>query len=369
MRKIAKRAAGLLAALAALALIAGAALAAAFAFANSPPPGLPDPLFAADGLEIEWLGGAAFARFEVRRGESARSAGNRLAAAGLIRSRHFWNMLGRLSGSHIRAGTYLIELPASQTAIRAILEEGREVLLRVTVPEGLTVRETALRVEAAGIAPARDFVAAASNPRILAEFGVPGPTMEGYLFPDTYLFPAGFPAEGVVRAMAGNFFAQIAAIDARMAALPPAELARAVILASIVEKEHRVPEEAAVMAGVFENRMRIGMALQSCATIAYILSEVLGEDHEETIIHRRYGNRILYRHLEIRSPFNTYLVRGLPPAPIASPGANALRAAFEPAQVGYLFFVLRPGGRGDHNFSRTLAEHSRFAREFHDSLR
>jgi len=193
--------------------------------------------------------------------------------------------------------------------------------------------------------------------------------MEGFLFPDTYLFPAGFPAARIVQTMADNFFAQIAAIDERMLAMSPDELLRTVVLASIVEKEHSVAEEAAVMAGVFSNRLGIGMMLQSCATIVYILADVLGEEHEETILHRRYGNRILYRHLVIRSPFNTYMVPGLPPAPIASPGATALRAAFEPAQVEYLFFVLRPGGGGRHNFSRTLAEHNRFAREFHDSLR
>ena len=375
MPRIVKRLIGIVAALIALALFAGIAVVAAFAFGNSPPAALPSPFPEIDGVTLEYQAGAipgtesAVVRFEVRRGESSQSVGNRLELAGLIRNRHFWNLLGRFSDEHLRAGSYLIEFPSSQMTIRRLLEEGREILIRVTVPEGLTIRETAQIMEGAGITTAREFLAAASDPEILARYRVPAPTMEGFLFPDTYLFPAGFPAARIVQTMADNFFAQIAAIDERMLAMSPDELLRTVVLASIVEKEHSVAEEAAVMAGVFSNRLGIGMMLQSCATIVYILADVLGEEHEETILHRRYGNRILYRHLVIRSPFNTYMVPGLPPAPIASPGATALRAAFEPAQVEYLFFVLRPGGGGRHNFSRTLAEHNRFAREFHDSLR
>ena len=373
MPRVVRRLIGLVAALIAFVLLAGVAAIAVFAFGNSPPASVPYPFPEIDGITLESRVVSStctsVVRIEVRRGESAQSVGNRLESAGLIRNRYFWNLLGRLSGEHIRAGSYLLEFPLSQMAIRNILEEGREVLLRVTVPEGLTIRETALIMESAGVTTAREFIAAATDPEIIAGFRIPAPSMEGFLFPDTYLFPAGFPAARIVQTMANNFFSQIAAIDPAMPAMSPEALLRTVVLASIVEKEHSVADEAAVMAGVFTNRMNIGMMLQSCATIVYILTEVLGEEHEETIIHRRYGNRILYRHLVIRSPFNTYMVPGLPPTPIASPGAVALRAAFEPARTDYLFFALRPGGYGRHNFSRTLAEHNRFARAFHDSLR
>jgi len=373
MPRFVRRLIGLVAAIIALAFVGGVAVVAVFAVGNSPPTSIPDPFPEIDGITLESRGVSSICtsvvRIEVRRGESAQSVGNRLESAGLIRNRYFWNLLGRFSGEHIRAGSYLLEFPLSQMAIRNVLEEGREVLLRVTVPEGLTIRETALVMESAGITTAQEFIVAASDPEILARYRVPASTMEGFLFPDTYLFPAGFPATRIVQTMADNFFTQIAAIDERMLAMSPEDLLRTVVLASIVEKEHSVAEEAAMMAGVFTNRMNIGMRLQSCATIVYILTEILGEEHEETRIHRHYGNRILYRHLVIRSPFNTYMVPGLPPAPIASPGATALRAAFEPARTEYLFFALRPGGGGNHNFSRTLAEHNRFAREFHESLR
>jgi len=150
--------------------------------------------------------------------------------------------------------------------------------------------------------------------------------------------------------MAENFFAQIAAIDARLTAMPPDELHRLVTLASIVEKEYRVAEEAAVMAGVFLNRLERNIRLESCATVVYVITEQLGRPHP---------NRIFYVDLEIPSPFNTYRVAGLPPAPIASPGAVALRAAAAPAGTDYLFFRLINEATGHHVFSRTYAEHSR----------
>jgi len=351
MLRIVRILAGFLAVVVALALLAGASAAAALAYGNSGPR-LPYPFPQVDGVELErpGLAGGGLVRFEVRRGESARSVGNRLAAAGLIRNRHLWVALGRFRDGHIRAGVYLIEAPSSQLAIRRLLEEGRDELLRVTVQEGLTVRETALAMEAAGITTAAEFIAAASSPELLERFRVPNPSLEGFLFPDTYFFPAGFPAERVVLAMADNFFAQLAAIDPGLWDLPPGELNRLVTLASIVEKEYRVPEEAAVMAGVFANRLRVGMRLESCATVVYVITEKLGRPHP---------SRIFYVDLEIPSPFNTYRVQGLPPAPIASPGAIALRAAFSPAETDYLFFRLRNEATGHHTFSRTMAEHVR----------
>jgi len=366
MPRIVKRVIGILAVLLGLVLVAGVALIAVFARGNSSPAALPYPFPEVDGVTLERVVGVSDAvlRVEVRPGESAQSVGNRLAAAGVIRNRHLWNLLGRFRDEHIKAGSHLIAFPSNKLAIRSVLEQSSDLLVSVTVPEGLTVRETALIVESAGITTAREFVAAASSREILDYFGVPNESMEGFLFPETYFFPVGFPADRVVRTMAEEFFSRLAAIDGRAGLMSPEELNRLVTLASIVEKEYRVAEEAAVMAGVFSNRLNVGMMLQSCATIVYILNEILGEGHEETILHRRYGNRILYRHLVIRSPFNTYMVPGLPPSPIASPGAVALRAAFEPAQVEYLFFVVRPNGGGRHNFSRTLAEHNRFADEF-----
>ncbi|GHV96216.1 hypothetical protein AGMMS50293_25360 [Spirochaetia bacterium] len=287
---------------------------------------------------------------EVRKGESAQSVGRRLEHAGLIRSRHFWYFLCRFDREFIKSGTYLLETPASQMAIHRVLVSGKQLLQRVTIPEGVTLKKTAKILEDAGICTADEFLTAAASPEFISRYGVPNATLEGYLFPDTYLFPADYPAAQAVRAMADTFFEKLKAIDSAALGMSPGELNRRVIIASIVEREYRVDEEAPLMAGVFYNRLTIGMALQSCATVEYIITEIQGRPHPE----------VLYtRDTEIRDPYNTYIMPGLPPGPISAPGAVALNAAFYPAPSDYLYFRLTDAAAGRHYFSRTLDDHIR----------
>ena len=150
--------------------------------------------------------------------------------------------------------------------------------------------------------------------------------------------------------MADTFFAKLGEIFPDFSSLPPEELNKKVIIASIVEREYRLDDEAALMAGVFYNRLAIGMALQSCATVEYVITEIQGKPHPE----------ILYtRDTEIRNPYNTYIRPGLPPGPISAPGGVALEAAFNPRESGYLYFRLRDPAEGRHYFSRTLDDHIR----------
>ena len=321
-----------------LAVITGAAV-----YLNSPPNAQPYPREQAMRLEDNTL------FLEVRNGETAYSVGRRLENAGVIRSQYFWYFLSRLNREHIKTGTYRIELPLSQTGIRSILVGGEQLLVRVTIPEGSTLRRSSMLLEEIGICSAEDFLAAASSREILDRYNITGETMEGYLFPETYLFPLNFPAHMVVSTMADTFFIRLEEITGGLQ-LTPLELNDRVILASIVEREYRVPDEAALMAGVFFNRLRIGMALQSCATVEYVITEILGRPHPTVI---------LFRDLEIRDPFNTYLRPGLPPAPISAPGEIALRAAFHPATSEYLYFRLVDPGAGRHYFSRNYDEHIR----------
>ena len=174
--------------------------------------------------------------------------------------------------------------------------------------------------------------------------------MEGFLYPDTYLFPSGYPASKVVSAMADNFFRRLNDIAPESLSMSPADIAKKVIIASIVEREYRIPEEAALMAGVFYNRINIGMALQSCATVEYIITEIQNRPHP---------NVLLNRDLEIRDPYNTYQYPGLPPGPISAPGETALRAAFNPSPSEYFYFRLIDDNAGQHYFSRTLDDHIR----------
>ena len=300
-----------------------------------------------DTLRIDEEG---YLHLEVRSGESAQSVGSRLEQAGVIRNRHFWNLLFRLDDDHIKTGSYRISLPASPIEIRSILVKGEQLLVRVTIPEGYTLNQIARIFENEGICSAGDFLTAAGSERILETFNIPGSTVEGYLFPDTYLFEQSYPASLVVEVMANNFFRRLRTIAPDSAFMSPEEINERVIMASIVEREYRAPAEAALMAGVFFNRLRIGMALQSCATVVYVMTEILGMPHPE---------RLLYRDLEIRNPYNTYMYPGLPPGPISAPGEVALRGAFEPASSNYLYFRLLDPSSGRHYFSRTLDEHIR----------
>jgi UPF0755 protein len=274
--------------------------------------------------------------------------GLRLEQAGLIKTRYFWNILARLDREYLKAGTYRLALPASQTDIRSALVEGKQILIRVTIPEGVTLRKVSAILEETGICSAEDFLAAASDRAIIESFSIPNETMEGYLYPETYFFPAPYPADRVVKTLADTFFDRVAEIAPESKKLSPRELNDIIILASIVEREYRVPDEASMMAGVFYNRLKMPMALESCATVEYIITEIQGKPHPRVLY---------YADIEISHPYNTYIVPGLPPSPISLPGKTALNAAFHPADTDYLFFRLVDEAAGRHYFSRTLDDH------------
>jgi UPF0755 protein len=322
-----------------MALFLSAITAGGIIYFNSPPAEVP-PDTGNDGSIL----------FEVRGGESAWSVGGRLEEEGIIRSRYFWYLLARFDREYIKTGVYRLELPATQLAIRSILVTGQQILRKVTIPEGATLKKTARILADAEICNEEDFLAAAADRDILSAYRVPGQTMEGYLYPDTYLFSPDYPVYRVVAVMADTFFTRLEEIQGGLSALSPEELNRRVIIASIVEREYRIAEEAALMAGVFYNRLEIGMALQSCATVEYVITEIQGRPHPE----------VLYtRDTEIRDPYNTYIRPGLPPGPISAPGKVALQAAFNPAASDYLYFRLVDPASGRHYFSKTLDDHIR----------
>jgi len=286
---------------------------------------------------------------DIRRGESSQSAGMRLERAGLIKNRYLWNLLCRVNKEHIKNGTYKIEIPVNMLAVHSLLVSGKQILYKVTIPEGVTLSKIAKILEEADICSAEDFLVSARDPQIINEYRIPdASSMEGYLFPDTYLFPAGFPAKKVVSTMADNFYKRIVNIEPLAVNISSRELNDKVILASIVEREYRIYDEAPLMAGVFYNRLRINMALQSCATVEYIITEIQGKPHPSVIYNQD---------LEIRDPYNTYIRAGLPPGPISAPGAVALRAVFFPEKSEFFYFRLNDRNSGKHYFSKTLDEH------------
>lgn len=292
--------------------------------------------------------------FSVEKGESVDSIASRLAADHLIRAAFALKLVTKLerTGGEFQAGHYRISPTLSTVRIHDILVSGAQVLARVTVPEGFTLRQVADRVQAAGITTAAQFTAAATDPSLLAKYGITGLSAEGFLFPDTYLFSEGYPAEQVVSYMIETFFRKLSSIYPDYKSLTEDQLRSKVILASIVEREYVSADEAPLIASVFYNRLDRNIRLESCATVAYVMTEQDGLPHPD---------RIFDRDLQRPSPYNTYLHRGLPPGAISNPGVTALKAAFFPAQTDYLYFVLKAAGATHHNFSRTLAEHDQQA--------
>lgn len=285
----------------------------------------------------------------VHPGESASSVGRRLQAAGLIRSASLWTILARIDSEKVKAGTYRVDASHGTLAVRELLVSGKQLLIKVTVPEGYTTKKIAALLDSSGIVGYREFLEATRNADLLRSYGIPGTSFEGYLYPDTYLFPKAYPAERVVRAMVDTFLLRIEALSPKpLSAYAAGELHEKVILASIVEREYRVNDEAPLIAGVFDNRLRIGMALQSCATVEYVITEIQGKPHPEVLYNKD---------IAIADPYNTYVNAGLPPGPISSPGRISLEAVFKPAASDYLYFRLVDPSEGRHRFSRSLDEH------------
>jgi UPF0755 protein len=276
-----------------------------------------------------------------------------LAAHHVISSPAWFKLLAKVRRVErsVHAGVY--EFPAGTTHWTALsmLAHGKKAALRFTVPEGLTMQDVAaLAAERLGIR-ADSFLAAARDSQAASTLlGMRVPSFEGFLRPETYLLPADVTARQLVRIMAEGFKSEWKpAWDARLDSLNMNRL-ELVTFASIVEGEARADEERETIAGVYRNRLRIGMALQADPTVQYAISLKRG----------RRKSRLFEKDYQINSPYNTYLNPGLPPGPVNSPSRRSLEASLYPGDVRYLYFVAGPDGR--HIFSRTYSEHLRAIR-------
>jgi UPF0755 protein len=256
----------------------------------------------------------------------------------------------------LQAGEYRFSEPASALAVLRRLHEGDVLLHAVTIPEGLVLEDIAERLEEAGFGSRQELMALFRDPSPIAELDPEAADLEGYLFPETYRFSrqAG-PAE-IVSAMVARFKDVAGPEYVGAAKAAGMTLREAVTLASLIEKETSVPEERGKISRVFHNRLQRGMRLQCDPTVLYAL--------------RREGRpvrRLSYDDLEFDSPWNTYVVTGLPPGPIANAGEASLEAAIEPAEGRELYFVAAPGG--GHRFSEDLASHVKAVNEWRAYLR
>jgi UPF0755 protein len=277
-----------------------------------------------------------------------------LAAHRVITNRLWFKLLARIRGvdRSVHAGVYEFPAGTSEWKVLGMLAKGKKAALRFTVPEGLTIQDVAaLAAERLGIRE-DSFVTAARDARAAsAILGIPVPSFEGFLRPETYVLPADINGRELVRIMAQGFKSEWKpAWDARLDSLGM-NLLELVTLASIVEGEARADDERETIAGVYRNRLRIGMALQADPTVQYAISLKRG----------RRKSRLFEKDYQFKSPYNTYLNPGLPPGPVNSPSRRSLEAALYPANVQFLYFVARPDGR--HVFSRTYREHLRAIRQ------
>ena len=280
----------------------------------------------------------------VEEGERFADVAKDLRREGVLRHPLPLVLWARLSGQDraVHWGEYLITTPLTPLELLARLTGPPDPLHAVTVPEGLTAREVVRLFAAAGFGSEESFLCRLEDPLFLAGEGLPPTGAEGYLFPDTYAFPLATPQERILRTMVRHFREVTGSRLERRAADLGLTEHQVVTLASLVEEETGRPEERSLVAAVFLNRLRRGMPLQSDPTVLY---------------GRTAGGRTLTRaDLARPTPYNTYTIAGLPPAPIANPGRAALEAAVDPAPVDYLYFVAR--GDGTHEFSATLDAHN-----------
>ncbi len=264
--------------------------------------------------------------------------------------RHWYWFLAYLKvmkhSAHLQAGEYLFEQPISVAQVADKLIRGQVYYREVTIPEGYSLFEIADLVQQKGLLASDDFLQAVRQVNKLSDLVSLQGNLEGYLFPDTYRLTRGTRAEEFVGMMTSKF----KDIYAKKLELPlkqsPYSLNEVITMASLIEKETAVDEERPLVAAVFYNRLKRKMPLQCDPTVIYAV-KLKGD----------YHGKILQSHLEVDSPYNTYVRLGLPPAPIANPGIRSIEAALTPAHVDYLYFV--SNNNGGHTFSKTLEEHQK----------
>ncbi len=288
--------------------------------------------------------GTGEARLIIPRGATLRIAADSLEHHGVIQNATAFRIyaLLRRGDRSIRAGTYVFKRGTSWGRVLDDLRGGKGIEHGMTIPEGWSLTQIVPQLARVLGASVDSVQAAVRDTALLHTLDLPTPTLEGYLFPDTYVFPDGTTPRQAVRTMVARF--QTVWQSEWDAQLAQRAMSRndAMALASIVEKEAKRPEERPVIAAVYLNRLKAGMLLQADPTVQYAIGHHVA--------------RVLYRDLTIDSRYNTYRYKGLPPGPIASPGKPSMVAAVYPASVPYLFFVAYPDGH--HEFTTSFSAHA-----------
>ncbi len=286
---------------------------------------------------------AAAVVFIVPQGATLGDVVARLQTAGVLAHPIALRLLARLRGDEADVQSGQFRFPAHQTSDEILrrLVAGAADAVWVTFPEGYTARQMGARLAERSLATAAAFDRYAAGTRLEVD-GTRTTSLEGFLFPSTYLIPVGAPPDRIARILTDQFFLELPANAGSKARALGLNVPQVITLASLIEREAKADDERALMAGVYYNRLRAGMPLEVDATIEYVFPQ-----HHAVITRRD---------LEIDSPYNTYRHTGLPPTPIANPGQASIDAAFAPVHSQYLFYVYK--GNGHHAFAKTLQEHN-----------
>lgn len=279
----------------------------------------------------------------IPKGKSFSEIAKILKEKGLIRDEMLFILLGRIMGidKKARAGYYIFTKDMTAKDVIEKLMEGKIIEYTVTVVEGDSLYEISDKLSAQNLIPQERFWELVKDKKFLKSLNIDAPSLEGYLFPDTYKIPKGMDAEEILATMVKRFWEVYDAKLREKTKKMGWSINQVVTLASIIEKEAKVDEERPIISAVYHNRLRFGMPLQADPTAIYGI--------------KRFSAGVTKKDLQNKTPYNTYVIKGLPPGPIASPGLKSIIAALNPAKVSYLYFVSR--GDGTHEFSVDYESH------------
>jgi len=296
--------------------------------------------------------GVGQVRLTIERGLGPKGICALLAEEGVLRSpdHFYWYVRARDAGPSLQAGTFVLRKDMRPEELLAVLQHARAQTLRMTIPEGFRATQIAARFEVNGFFSASDFMALFEDEELRERYGIASPTLEGYLYPDTYEFPVAIDAREAADRLLKRWH-QVWNDGLAVQAETQGHSAQWVVtLASIVEKETAKASERPQIAGVFLRRLDQGWKLETDPTVIYGIEN--------------YDGNIRRRDLKNPHAWNTYQHKGLPPTPISSPGRAAMQAVLNPADGDTMFFVSKNDGSGSHDFSVTYKQHAAKVRKY-----
>ena len=289
-------------------------------------------------------------KFNIKPGQRLSVISDNLEKNGIVKSSFFFKILVsyKESAKDLKAGEYMLSASKTPLQILSIIAKGSVKLYKLTIPEGLNIKEIAQRVEEAKFGTSENFILLAESKIFAESLGIKQNTLEGYLYPETYFFPKGTSQKKIIQAMVKAFNKVYNAEFKKQTTALGFSVHEIVTLASIIEKETGAAKERPLISSVFHNRLKKGMRLESDPTVIYGIKD--------------FNGNITRKDLKTWTSYNTYKIKALPPGPIANPGGMSIKAALYPAKTDFFFFVSKKDTT--HKFSKTIKEHNKAVRKY-----